>query len=310
MKAIVYDRFGPPEVLQLRDLPCPAPGPGEVLVRVHALPVGPGDVKLRAGTLGDFFTVRFPKVPGRYASGVVEAVGAGVAWPGTGTEVVLASLHDDAGTAAEHVLTTPSRLAAKPAAFSHVEAAAFVQGAVSAWSCLIETADLQPGERLLVHGGAGAVGSTAIELGRHLGAHVTATCRSSDTDHVSALGADHVAAFDRPGEVERETGQDVVLDVIGGAVHARSHGLLRPGGRLVYLHALPLVQPPEPRDVRVRNARVDASATVLDRVSRLAERNVLRPRIAAVLGLEHAAKAHTIVESGAGKRGRVVLQVR
>lgn len=316
MRALVYDRHGGPDVLSVREVPKPEAGPGEVLVRVDAIPVGPGDCKLRAGELGAFFTVRLPKVPGRYACGVVEAVGAALApfpaWLSPGEPVVLASLHTDAGTAAEHVVSAPERMARKPAGLSHIETAALIQGGVTAWACLVEAGRAAPGERLLVHGGAGAVGSACVALGRHLGLVVAATCRSIDCTHVLGLGAHAAYAFDRPGEVARAVDQDIVVDTIGGAVHAGSHALLRRGGRLVYLNALPLVAPAggaEAFGIRVVNARVEASAAALQAVVGLAERGVLQPRVAGVYPLEAAAAAHAAAEQGPGRRGRVVIHL-
>ena len=310
MKALVFDRYGPPDVLQVRELPIPQPGPGQLLVRVHALPVGPGDCKLRAGALRDFFEITFPKISGRYASGLVEAVGPGVSAPCPGDEVVLASLHHDTGAAAEYVVRTPDQVTAKPAASSHVETAALIQGGVSAWACLVGSGRVAHGDRVLVHGAAGAVGSACVELARHLGAEVTAVCRSSDLAFVRGLGAHHAVAFDVPGEVERMTSHDVVIDLVGGAVHALSCRLLRPGGRLVYLNALPLVLPDAGPTVAVINALIDDRGSTLRRVLALAERGVLRPRTAAILPLEQASAAHRMVEAGQARRGRVVLTLR
>lgn len=307
MKALVYDRFGPPEVLEIRERPTPEPGPGEVLVRVHAIPVGPGDCKLRAGELRHFVDVAFPKVPGRYASGVVLGVGDGVAWPRPGDEVVLASLHRDSGTAAEQILCAPAQMASKPAGLSHVETAAFVQGAVTAWACLVEAGQIARGERLLVLGAAGAVGSACVELGRHLGVQVTGVCRAADRQFVLDLGADDAIAYDLSGALDRVLPQDIVVDLVGGAAHARSRAALRPGGRIVYVHADPIPPPADDRRIEVVNAPVGASAAVLDAVSRLADRGVFQARVALARPLARASELHALMERRAIRRGRAVL---
>lgn len=309
MKALVYDRYGPPDVLSIRDVPTPQPGPGEVLVRVSALPVGPGDCKLRAGLLREHFEVEFPKIPGRYAAGRVVGAGRDVDAALVGRQVVLASLHGSQGTAAELVVCPAERLADTAAKLSPLEAAALIQGGVTAWACLVDAARIEPGERVLVHGAAGAVGSACVEIAVHRGAVVSATCRSIDADFVRRLGASDVHAFDLPGEVDRVRGMDVVIDTIGGEVHASSYGMLRRGGRLVTLKALPIVDRGAEHGIQVIPARIDDRAETLEAVMRLAELGVLAPRIASVLPLEQAAEAHARVETGAARRGRLVLQL-
>lgn len=309
MKALVYDRYGPPDVLRICELPKPEPGPGQVLVHVHAIPVGPGDCKLRAGELRHHFEVSFPNIPGRYASGVVTAIGAGIDKPTIGDEVVLAILHGDGGTAAEYVLTTPRQLTLKPLNIGHVETAALIQGAVTAWAAIMEAGQVVAGTRLLVHGAAGAVGSACVELAIHAGAIVSATCRYTDRQFVRSLGATEIYAFDEPEDVERASSQEVVIDTIGGDVHALSYRMLRRGGRLVTLNALPIVKRGAEHGVEVIGARIDDRAEILDTVARLAERGVLRPRVALVQPLEGAILAHTIVERGSSRPGRVVLRL-
>lgn len=310
MRALRYDRYGPPQVLHVCDVPVPKIGPGEALVEVVAIPVGPGDCKLRAGLLREHFEIAFPKTPGRYASGIVAALGTGVSTWRLGDEVVLASLHGSAGTASDYVVCKPAQMARNPASLSHVETAALIQGGVTAWACLVEAARIEAGERVLVHGAAGAVGSACVELAAHLGAEVWATCRSTDVDFVRGLGASVVHAFDMPADTDRIGGMDVTIDTIGGDVHARSYATLRRGGRLVTLKALPIVNRGAEHGVDVIAARIDDRSAVLDAVVRLADRGVLRPRVAAVRPLEQAREAHASVEAGQARRGRLVLQVR
>lgn len=310
MRALLYDRHGPPQVLRVCEVPVPEVRSGEVLVEVVAIPVGPGDCKLRAGLLREHFEITFPKTAGRYASGIVAALGAGVSTWQIGDEVVLASLHGSAGTASDYVVCSPSQIARKPAMLSHIEAAAMIQGGVTAWACLVEAARLAAGERVIVHGAAGAVGSACVELAVHLGAVVSATCRSTDVKFVRRLGASAVHAFDVPGDTGRISGMDVAIDTIGGDVHARSYAMLRRGGRLVTLKALPIVNRGAEHGVDVIAARIDDRSQVLDAVARLAERGVLRPRVAGVLPLEQAGQAHASVEAGQARRGRLVLQVQ
>src|SRR5262249_15577914 len=152
-----------------------------------------------------------------------------------------ATLHSESGSAAEYVRLPAARLAHKPRNLSFVHTASFIQGATCAYVCLIEAGGVTAGSKVLVHGAAGSGGSACVELARYRGAAVTATCGEADRDYVVRLGADHVIAFNREDFAAVVGDQDVVIDIIGGEVHRRSHRVLRRGGRLVYLHADPIV---------------------------------------------------------------------
>jgi NADPH:quinone reductase-like Zn-dependent oxidoreductase len=314
MKALLYDRFGGPEVLRIADVPMPEPGPREVVVRVCAATVGIGDCKARAGLLQHFHALRLPKIPGRYGCGEIAAAGAQVDAVKVGDAVVFATLHSESGSAAEYVRLDAARLALKPSNSSFVETASFIQGAVCAHICLVEAGEVAAGRKVLVHGAAGSVGSACVELARHCGAVIAATCREIDRDYVIALGADRVIAFDREDFAAFAGGQDVVVDVIGGDVHRRCYGVLARGGRLIYLHADPIEDQEADNKgadygITVVNAVIDNRAAVLDAVCRLAEQGVFTPKLGKVLPLAAGAEAHRLVETHAIKRGRVVLEI-
>ncbi len=306
MKALVYQDYGGPEVLALRDLETPVLRPGEVLIRVHAATVGPGDCRLRAGLLRHFFSVSFPKIPGRYGAGEVVAVAEGAGYA-LGDRVVFGTDHAANGSAVEFIARGREQIALAPAGTTHPEAAAVIHGGVNAFGCVSLAGKVARGARVLVHGGAGVVGGACVELAHHLGAVVTATCRSPDCDYVRALGAAHVVAFDRGDFSHLVTGQDVVIDTQGGDVHARSYRVLKRGGRLVYLNAAPIENRAAEYGVEVINATIADSHAVLDAVARLVEQGAIKPRVVKILPLEAAAEAHRLVESGAIKRGRLVL---
>lgn len=311
MKVLQYATYGGPEVLHIAERPRPEPGPADVMVRVHAATVVGGDCKTRAGLLQDHFKVKFPKIPGRYGSGTIAALGAGnmAHRHQIGDAVVFATLHTDSGTAAEYVCVAADKIALKPANLSHIETAAMIQGGVSAYSCLIEAGRVAQNEKILIHGAAGSVGSACVELARHLDLRITATCRAIDCDHVRSLGADHVIAFDHTDFSESVRDQDVVIDLLGGDVHRRSYETLRPDGRLIYLNAAPIENRGSLFGVHVRNAVVGNGGPLLDAVCRLAEQGVFAPRVGKMLPLEDGAKAHGLIDSGVIKRGRIVLQL-
>ena len=305
MRAIQFKSYGPPEVLRLVTLPLPQPGPGEVRIRLQAAGVAPFDAKLRAGLLQAHFTPRLPKTVGRDGVGVVDQLGDGVTQVAVGDAVCLMA-DPSTGTCAEAVVCSTERIVPRPATLSRHQAAALMQPGVSAWTAVVEAAQVQAGMRVLVHGGAGAVGSLMVQLCKHLGAEVSATCRADNRDYVVGLGAARAIAYDTEDfGALRE--QDVVLDLIGGTTHARSYPVLRKGGHLVYLVAAPIVDKGAEYGVIVTRSAISDRQPVLSEVARLAEVGVFRPRVAGVFALADAAQAHAALESGSVTRGRLVL---
>ena len=307
MQAMQFDRYGPPEVLHLTTLPSPQAGSGEVRIRLQAAGVAPFDAKLRAGLLQAHFQPTLPKIPGRDGVGVVDQVGAGVTGFTVGDAVCV--MADPArGTYAEMVVCSAGLVVPRPAGLSLHQAAALLQPANSAWIAVMQTAQVAAGMQVLVHGGAGAVGSLMVQLCQHLGAVVTATCRAGNEDYVMGLGASRAIAYDRDdfGTLRH---QDVVFDLIGGTTHARSYAVLRKGGHLVYLTAAPIVDTGSAFGVQVSRAIIADQPHVLVAVAQLAVEGVLRPRVAGVFALADAARAHTTLEAGQVTRGRLVLDI-
>ena len=309
MQAILYDRYGAPEVLHVANVPDPEPAAGEVRVRLFAAGLAPVDTKLRAGLLQTFFALPLPKIPGRDGVGVVDRLGPGVTAFAVGAPVCVLADQLGAGTSAEFVVCAAQRVVPRPAGQSTHQAAALLQPGLSAWIGVMETARVAPGMRVLVHGGAGAVGSLMVQLCRHLGADVSATCRADNRDYVVGLGAARAFAYDRDDDFGTLRDQDVVFDLIGGATHARSYPVLRTGGHLVYLTAAPIVDRGVEFGVRVTRAPITDRPEVLQAVAQLATRGVFRPAVARVFTLADAALAHAELESGRATRGRVVLDI-
>ncbi len=309
MQAIRYARYGGPEVLQFEDIPLPEPGPGQVRVDLRAASVIPADWKVRAGHLQHLFAITFPKIPGRDGAGVVGRLGAGVDYVSLGAPVCVVAQHVEPGTYAQAIIRDHESLVALPPNLSFEEGAALMHAGICAWICLTETAQLQPGMRVLIHAGAGAIGSLAIQLARHLGAHVVTTCRATNADYVTALGAHDVIAYDREDFARTGARFDVVLDLMGGDVHAGSYAVLKKGGHMVCLIAAPFVNRAEEFGVRVTTARIHDRRPALEAVAALAAQNVLRPQICDRLPLADAAQAHRAMEANLVTRGRIVLQV-
>ncbi len=234
MRAVVHDRYGPPEVLRLAEVERPVPAQDEVLVKVHATTVNRTDCHRRAANplLWRFFSglVR-PKrrILGGELSGVIEAVGQAVTEFAVGDEVFGTS-GPKLGAHAEFMCRRESGLIAhKPVNMSFEEAAAIPDGALSALTCL-RRADLRDGQRILVYGASGSVGTAAVQLARHFGADVTAVCNTKNLELVRSLGADRVIDYTQEDFTKNGETYDVVLDAVGKHSFRRCKGSLEPGG--------------------------------------------------------------------------------
>jgi NADPH:quinone reductase-like Zn-dependent oxidoreductase len=309
MRAIGQDTLGGPEVLKVVEVDRPEPGPSEVLVRVHAAGVNPTDWWHRStgGLLGDT-----PVRLGWDVSGVVEAVGLGVTMYRPGDEVYgMPRLPQPAGAYAEFVTSPARHLARKPAGVSHVEAAALPVAALTAWQSLVDTADVQPGQRVLVHAAAGGVGHLAVQIAKARGAYVIGTARAAKHTFVRGLGADEIIDYTETDFVAAAPDIDVVLDTIGGDYGPRSLQTLRRGGTLVSV-ASPaeahLEAPAAELGLRAGFTIVEPDHSGLKEIAALVESGRLRVEIDTVLPLEQAAKAHEIGETGRTK-GKIVLTV-
>lgn len=315
MRAMVIPRFGGPEVFELRDVPAPAAGPGELLVRVVASGTNPVDAKLRADA--SWAGLAPPLVLGYDASGVVEAVGPGVAGLARGDEVYYTPeiFGNRLGTYAELNAVPAAIVARKPAPLSHEEAAALPLAAGTAWDAVVRRLDLRPGETILVHGGAGGVGSFAVQIARACGARVIATAGPENQETLRALGADVCVDYraQDPAEVAlRETGGagvDAVFSTVGGETVARSFPATRPGGRLAtILGARGDLTALYARNLTLHGVFLTREGRRLRELARLVEQGKLRPIVDAVLPLEQVADAHRRLDSGHG-RGKIVLRV-
>ncbi|WP_406439856.1 NADP-dependent oxidoreductase [Streptomyces sp. NBC_01613] len=309
MRAISQDVLGGPEVLQEVELARPEPRTNEVLVRVRAAGVNPTDWKHRAtgGFLG-----KPPFVLGWDVSGVVEAVGIGVARFRPGDEVFgMLAYPFGHGSHAEYV-TAPARwFAHKPASIDHTQAGALPLVSLTAWQALVEYADLQPGQRVLIHAAAGGVGHVAVQIAKARGAYVIGTASAGKHEFLRGIGVDEAIDYQETDFAEAVKDVDVVLDTIGGDTSTRSLRVLRPGGIAVSI--LPVgsdefQEEAERLGVRALRMLVDASHSGLKAIAELVEAGKLRPAIAGTFPLADAAAAHALGDTGRTV-GKLVLTV-
>lgn len=306
MKAAFIERFGGPEVLTYGELPDPVAGAGHVVVDVVAASVNGADPKVAAG---EYKQVTFPVILGRDFSGTVSAVGPEVGDLKPGDEVfgVLETGRD--GTYCERLAVGAAIIARKPAGLSHVDAAALALTGLTAL-CSIENAlKLEAGETILIQGGAGGVASFAIQLAKHIGAHVIATAGTANVEFVRSLGADQVIDYRTADFTKIVKDVDAVFDTVGGDVATRSFSVLKPGGRAAFIASGPQAPKPDRSDVTAIRPAVPRTRAHMERVAELVQSGVVRPPHVTVYGLADAREALR-VSAERHLRGKLVLKTR
>ena len=306
MKAAFIERFGGPDVFQYGDLPDPVAGSGEVVIDIAATTVNAADWKVR---LGEYKHTKFPLVPGRDFSGLVSAVGEGVNDVVLGDAVLGVLEAGQEGTYAEKVAVKAAIVARKPSSLSHVHAAALALTGLTAMSALEDTLKLQRSETILIQGGAGGVAGFAIQLAKHIGAHVITTASAANHDYVRGLGADEVIDYNARDFTQAVANCDAVFDTVGGDVAQRSFAVLKPGGRAAFIASG--AQPPKPprADVTALRPPVGRDRRHLERIVELYQAGAVRPPEIKLYRLSEAADAHRLSESR-HFRGKLVFQVR
>ena len=237
MKAVRLDGYN--QVPIICDIAIPEIGPDDVLVRVHASALNPLDVKLHSGVLQNYFPLEFGYTLGSDVAGTVEAVGAHVTGWSKGDKVVGRLDPVSGGALGEFACIPAKQLASVPASMSFETAAGIPTAAGTAWQALLEVGDLGVGQTVLIHAGAGGVGSFAIQIARAVGARVIATASGDGVDIARTLGADQVIDYRSDDFAEMLSDVDLVIDTIGGETQQRSFGVLRSGGKLLSLVAPP-----------------------------------------------------------------------
>jgi len=317
MKAAVYRRYGPPDVVHIEDVPTPEPKTNELLVRVRATTVSAGDSRLRSARVPPGFGVLMrlgfgisgPRRPvlGWEFAGEVAAVGPSVARFTVGDRVVGTRM----GSHAEYVAVRETNVAPIPRSLTFEDAAAIVFGGMTSLFYLREKARIQPGERALINGASGAVGTAAVQLAKHFGARVTGVCSAGNADLVRSLGAARAIDYTKEDFTQTAETYDIILDAVGNCTFARCQRALAPGGRLLLVVAglgqtLGALLRPSRAGRKVLAGVSATRAEELTFLAALVEAGAFKPVIDRTYPLARIADAHAYVDTG-HKKGSVVV---
>jgi NADPH:quinone reductase-like Zn-dependent oxidoreductase len=301
-RAWCFRAHGGPEVVAQETLDIPPLTQGQLLVKVAAASVNPMDWRLRSGLAAK---VAFPRILGRDCAGVV--VESCQAKFRVGDEVIATNEAKSNGTHADYAIVPDRQAALRPANLSVNDAVAIGNSGITAWVPLVDHANVGRGTRILIHAAAGGVGGNAIQIARHFGAEIIATCSTRNVDYVRSLGAHVVIDTSREDFVTAAGKCDVVFDTVGGEVHRRSFEVLDPGGLLVYINADPISPQPPRADVRVVHAHVQASSEILSALMDLGARGIFRHQIGNLFSFSDAPAAYAASESRRS-RGKNVIE--
>ena len=306
MKAIRVHQYGSFDELKLEEIPNPVPADGQVLIRTVATSVNLIEHKLASGQLKEIFPLQFPWTPGADFSGVIEAVGPGVSQFSKGEEVF--GWNPGMGAYAEMLVAPQSVLLRKPRNLTHFEAASLATVAQSAWQALFEIARIKAGQRVLIHSGAGGVGTMAVQLAHRTGARVFTTASSGNKDHLLSLGADEVIDYNKVLFESVAQPVDLVIDTLGGSIQQRSLLIVKPGGMLISTVQPPSQEQAQKLGITAMMMRTEANPQRLEKIAELAASGEIKSVISEVFSLADAKEAWRHVLSGHTK-GKIVLRI-
>ncbi len=308
MKAIVINAYGNEDVLNYVEVERPEPKADEILVKVHAAAVNPADWKVRDG-MGESFGLKLPLILGGDIAGTVEAVGDRVENFQQGDAVYGMTLSGGfSGGYAEYALAKAEAIAPKPDSLSFEEAAAIPVAALTAWQSIFDLANLSSGQRILITGVSGGVGSMAVQLAKAKGAFVIGTASGKNEQFVRDLGADEFVDYTQQPFEQVVKDVDVVFDTVGNDTQERAFQTLKKGGFLVSSAGTPSAEKAQELGVATAFVFCRPNAPQLTEINRLIDSGKLKIHIETVLPLTEVKKAHQLSQSGR-TRGKIILQI-
>ena len=312
MKALQMKQYGSKDVLELnQNVTKPVPGKGQVLIEVYAASINPIDWKIRAGYLKEHLPLTMPATLGGDVAGVVAGVGESASGLNVGDRVYgYASLvSGGSGSFAEFVAAMILTVAPAPQKVNFVEAAALPLVGASAVQAIEQHIKLQLGQKILIHGGAGGIGSVAIQVAKSIGAYVATTATAEDSAYVQELGANEVIDYKKEAFEKKLTNFDAVFDTVGGDTTDKSFKVLKKGGMLVSMLGQPNPALSQQYGVTAIGQMTHATTDVLKRLAQLVDNGALKIHVDKVFPLDKAKEAFQLLEEG-HPRGKVVVEVK
>jgi NADPH:quinone reductase-like Zn-dependent oxidoreductase len=308
MKAIVVHQYGGPEVLKFEDVARPEPKDDEMLIKVAGAGVNSFDGVLRSGAYAKVFKMKLPWIPGYDIAGTVEKIGSKISKSKVGDPVFAHIFIPTGGGYAEYALAKQNQVAPKPATIGFVEAAGVPSVALTAWQSLVDKANLQSGQTVLIHGGSGGVGMFAVQIAKVRGAKVIATASTANQDFLKELGADVAIDYKTQKFEEIAKDVDVVLDSVGGDTLERSYPIVKKGGFLVSIVAALDHAKLEKHGIHGATVELQSNGDELAQIGKLIDEKRIRVVVSQTFPLADAAKAETEADKG-HTRGKIVLKV-
>ena len=332
MKAAFTEQYGPNDTVQVGERPMPELGPGQVRIQLRAASVNPIDYKTRDGDLKRMIPLQFPIILGSDGAGIVQSIGSDVTRVKAGDEVYFRCLKTATGTFAEYLCIDADLVALRPQNISMEESAAIPLVGLTSYQALIDKAGLKAGQKVLIHAGAGGIGSFAIQLAKSVGAHVATTASAKRVPYLESLGADQIIDYKTQKFEDELSRLDVVFDTLGGESQAKSFGVLKPGGVLISIVGIPdpasmkrfgagfiarivstfvhwrIQRRAQKFGVRFIHHLMDASGPQLDTLRALVEEGKIRSHIDSVHTLDNVRDALARSESGRAQ-GKIIVRI-
>ena len=311
MKAAQLTSYGGQNSLQIKiDVDRPLPAAGQVLVAVHAAAVNPFDIKVREGLVQQMAKLELPATLGGDMAGVVAELGEGVTGFQAGQAVYgQAGGLSGQGSFAEFTPVKAESLSSKPSSIDFKTAAALPLVSVSAYQALVDHMNLQSGQKILIHGGAGGIGTMAIQLAKHLGAYVATTATGSEVDYVKNLGADEVVDYTSQDFSTILKNYDAVFDTVGGETNIKSYKVLKAGGSLVSMVEQPNEELIKQQGVQYTAQFTRVTTERLENITKLVDSGILKVHIDKTFPLDQAAEALEYLKTG-HPHGKVVIEIK
>jgi 2-desacetyl-2-hydroxyethyl bacteriochlorophyllide A dehydrogenase len=311
MKAIIIEQYGTADELKEREVPMPEVKDNQVLVEMHATSINPIDWKLRAGYLKDMLPFEFPIILGWDAAGVIAEVGDKVTSFKKGDRVFARPDTTAHGTYAEYVAVDENLLAKMPENASFEEAASIPLAGLTAWQCLVDFSEIKSGDKVLIHAGAGGVGSLAIQIAKRFGAHVASTASGKNEEFLKSLGVDHFINYREEDFELALDDYDIVVDTMGGEIQKKSMNVLKKGGKLVSIVSPPDENLAKEKDIKAGFLWLEPNGKQLSQLGEMIEQGKLKPLVGHTFPFTEQGlkEAHELSESHHAK-GKIAIKIK